>query len=421
MELKYDVVVVGAGAAGIMAAWEMALVGKSVIVLEARDRIGGRIHTLRDKNFHQPVELGAEFIHGNLKMTSLLLEKAGIKRNKVGGDMWKVQDGELTDQSGFIENYKDLENKFSKLTGDVPVSVFFENFLQDEKYEELRFSLKNYVEGYYAADITRASTFALRKELSESDDVQYRAENGYGTLIEWLCDQCRQKGVLIILSEPVNQVTWKDNEVQVETQNKTFTGRKILITVPIGVLQTESIRFSPALQQKMAAARALGFGPVIKTMLQFDEAFWKKDLGNLGFLFSEAPIPTWWTQYPKDTAMLTGWSGGPHALELKDLSREEIINKALHSLSTIFKVDKEQLSQKLTGALVANWVNDPYTIGGYSYDVVNGSEAKSILRQPEADTIFFAGEGLFEGPEIGTVEAALQSGRNTAHQIISVF
>ena len=117
--------------------------------------------------------------------------------------------------------------------------------------------------------------------------------------------------------------------------------------------------------------------------------------------------------------MITGWSGGPHANEIKDLSNEEILQKALESLSRIFKIDKADIQQKLKGWHVANWVKDPYSCGGYSYEVVNGVKIKQILKAPIENTIFFAGEGLFDGTEIGTVEAALFSGRETAHQIIA--
>jgi monoamine oxidase len=119
--------------------------------------------------------------------------------------------------------------------------------------------------------------------------------------------------------------------------------------------------------------------------------------------------------------MLTGWSGGPNAEKLKDLNNEEILLNALQSLSEIFSIDKTTLLQKLKGWHVANWLIDPYSCGGYSYEVVNGKRFKQIIKQPIDNTIYFAGEGLYDGPEIGTVEAALITGRETAHQIIAAF
>jgi monoamine oxidase len=234
--------------------------------------------------------------------------------------------------------------------------------------------------------------------------------------------------VQFFLSHPVKEIKWKKGDVEVVCEGETFHARKVLITVPVGVLQSETIHFSPAITNTINAAKTLGFGPVIKTLLQFDQPFWKnekftqgKDLDKLSFIFSKAIIPTWWTYYPKDVAMLTGWSGGPHAEELKDLSNEEILLKAIQSLSEIFSIDKTLLQQKLKGWHVANWVNDPYSCGGYSYEVVNGSNYKQIIKIPIENTIFFAGEGLIDGPEIGTVEAALSSGRETAFQMIAGF
>ena len=119
--------------------------------------------------------------------------------------------------------------------------------------------------------------------------------------------------------------------------------------------------------------------------------------------------------------MLTGWSGGPHADAIKDLSEKEILQKALESLSKIFSVDITQLQQKLRGWQVANWVNDRCSCGSYSYEVVNGRTFKQIIKTPIEQTIYFAGEGLYDGPEIGTVEAALFTGRETSHQMIADF
>jgi monoamine oxidase len=234
--------------------------------------------------------------------------------------------------------------------------------------------------------------------------------------------------VQFFLSHPVTKIEWQKNNVEAIANNKTFIAQKILITVPVGVLQSGAISFSPALSKQMLAAKQLGFGAVIKTILQFEEAFWKnkeltqqKDLSEMSFAFSQEVIPTWWTYFPKNVAMLTGWSGGPHAEILKDLHDEDILQKALDSLAQLFEVDISYLRQNLKGWHVANWVKDPYSCGGYSYEVVNGETAKKILKEPVEETIFFAGEGLFEGTEIGTVNAALVVGRDTAHQMIGLF
>jgi len=427
-ENYFDVIVIGAGAAGLMAALELVQAGKQTAVIEAKEDIGGRIHTIQDKRFELPVELGAEFVHGDLELTKLILKKAGIEQYTVSGDIWQDEDDELDEQKDFIEDYSLLNKKFKELKEDMSVAEFIENYLQGNEFEEARFTLKNYVEGYYAADTHKASTFALREELTTSSDKQYRVEGGYTKLVDYLYTQCKKKGVQFFLSHPVQEIKWQPGVAEVMTNQKNFSAKKLLITVPVGVLQAGSISFSPAIPDRINAIKELGFGPVIKTLLQFDEAFWKKNeftqgknIDKLSFIFSKAIIPTWWTYYPKDAAMLTGWSGGPHAEEIKDLNNEEIIQKALESLSEIFKASVSLLQKKLKAWHVANWVIDPYSCGGYSYEVVNGSKIRQIIKQPVENTIFFAGEGLFDGPEIGTVEAALYTGKETAHQMIASF
>ncbi|HEU4632690.1 MAG TPA: NAD(P)/FAD-dependent oxidoreductase [Flavisolibacter sp.] len=424
----YDVLIIGAGASGLMAALELVQTGKKIAIVEARNRVGGRIHTASDNRFSIPLEMGAEFVHGNLELTQLLLKKANAKYFRLSGDMWQSEKGRLQKQEDFIEDYSELEKKFKELKEDIPVAEFIKQSLQGKPYEDLRTTLQNYVEGYYAADTARASTKALCEELATSDDEQYRIDGGYKSLVDYLCREAEQKGCFFFLSQPVEKIYWSENAADVKTVSHTFSATKVLITVPLGILQSEQILFSPAIDEKINAAQQLGFGPVIKTILQFKNAFWKNtdftgnhDLDHLSFLFSKEEVPTWWTQYPKDVALLTGWLGGPNAEAVKHHNEEEILNKALGSLQSIFNVDLSYLRQHIQAACVANWATDPYNRGGYAYEVVNGPAIRKTLKEPEANTLFFAGEALYDGPEIGTVEAALVSGRDTAHRIIASF
>src|ERR671912_1169077 len=146
---EYDVVVVGAGAAGLIAALEVALTGRKVCVIEAKEKSGGRINTVFNERDY-PIELGAEFVHGDLPITMQILKKVGIKTYEVKGSIWRKKDGKLQEQEDFIEDFPDLEKKFKELKQDIPVSVFIEECLKDSKYEKLRFNLQNYVEGYSA-------------------------------------------------------------------------------------------------------------------------------------------------------------------------------------------------------------------------------------------------------------------------------
>jgi len=428
MQNLHDVVIIGAGAGGLMAAWELVQAGKKVAVVESRNRIGGRAHTVDDNRFVQPVELGAEFVHGNLELTQWLLKQTDANAYKVSGEIWQKENGQLQKQEDFIEGYSHLEKKFELLKEDISVADFIQQYLPEEKFEELRFTLKNYVAGYYAANTHEASTFALREDLTTSDDIQYRIEGGYKKLMDYLHKEAEQKGCFFHLSHTVQQVSWKEGYAEVITAQQTLYGKKVLVTVPLGVLQAEKIGFSPALNEKIAAAKQLGFGPVIKIILQFENAFWKnksvtngKDLHKLNFLFSEESVPTWWTQHPKDIALLTGWLAGPNAEAVKNNSEEELLQKALQSLASIFEIELPFLQQQLKGWHVANWVQDIYACGGYAYEVVKGKVLRKKMQEPVANTLFFAGEAFCNGPEIGTVEAAFASGREVARQMIASF
>lgn len=425
---SFDVIIVGAGAAGLIAALELTLTGKSVAILEAKDRIGGRIFTINDPLFESPVEAGAEFVHGNLELTLDLLKKAAVKTTKIKGNFWQKDKEHLKEQENFIEDYSDLEKKFKELKTDLSVANFISEHLAGDKYEELRFTLKNYVEGYYAANTNKASTFSLCEELKSGDEEQYRIEGGYIELVNHLHRYSVDKGALFFLSSPVKTINWKKGNVEVITENEIFRAKKLLLTVSLGVLQSRQIGFSPAITSKMEAVQQLGFGSVIKIIIQFKDAFWKekeitedKDLSKMAFLFSDEAVPTWWTQNPKQVNILTGWLGGPNAERMKDLSSEEITEKALESLSRIFRLEISFLKLKIIKVMNFNWTLDPFTCGGYAYEVVNGEKFRTELKSSIEETIFFAGEGLHGGAQIGTVEGALVSGRETAHQMIATF
>lgn len=421
---NFDIIIIGAGAAGLMAAKELSLSGKKIAVLEARDRTGGRIDTIAASGFAQPVDRGAEFVHGDLPLTKKLLKEAGAKLVAVSGSIWQHRDGSFQQKEDFIEQYEVLTQKCAQVKQDMPVAEFINTHLQGAEFESMCSSLKNYVEGYYAASLQKASTQAFCKEATGEDEDQYFIKGGYAKLAQHLEETCKKAGAAFFLLQPVWQLHWQKGRIEAITDKQTFTAQKALITVPIGVLQSGGITFFPALPHKTAAARALGFGHVVKIILSFSEAFWKqktrtgaKDLRHLGFLFSEAQISTWWTQHPQATNTLTGWLAGPKALFYNSHNKEELIQTALQSLSQVFKIGMPELQQALQGAETHNWSADPFTNGAYSFQVVGGAAHMQTILQPEEDTLYFAGEGLHNGPEIGTVEAALFSGQAAARKM----
>jgi len=428
-----DTIIIGAGAAGLAAAYELSKAGQKVIVLEARNRTGGRIYSYNDPEFLLPVEQGAEFIHGKAKITLGLLKKFGIKYYEEKGELWRSHKGELQEQGDFVEDMRLLKKKLNEVKDDMSIRDFLNMYFSEPQYESQRNSIKNYVEGYDAADIGKASTLAFRQELESSSEKQYRIEGGYETLISKLENECIKNNYSVFLSIVVKEINWGGTVVEVVSDiEERFTASKVLITVPLGILQSEqqpaSISFYPPLPEKINAARSIGYGSVIKLMYQFRQPFWEneevkkstgKDLRKMSFVFSDQEIPTWWTQLPENACQLTGWVAGPNAVKLKSLDEKAILKKGLESLSAIFKMSADELKEKIVDSRAVNWITDPFSLGAYSYPTVNAERFIHTLREPVNNTLFFAGEALGIKSLCGTVEAALESGIQAANEILN--
>lgn len=426
------VLIIGAGAAGLMAAKELAGHNLQVTVLEARERIGGRIHTLKEP-FTFPAEGGAEFVHGKLKTTLNLAKEAGLEVIKMEGSFWRVEQGKWKEEETFIENEKKLMYELEKLQVDVTMADFLKENFADEKYRSMRHTLKKYIEGYDAADTTKASAMAFREERQHQQDVQFRIAGGYKPLTDWLFKKAVEKGATVHLSQLVKKVAWVKGAITLTTSKDTFFADKVLVTVPLGVLQSSPdsaahISFEPSLLSTMKAFSRLGFGAVIKVIMQFSHPFWRdppvmerigKQITDLSFLLSDASIPTWWTQYPIEEPLLCGWLAGPEAAALKDVNAATLLEKAYESLSQLFQVPIAQLKKWTTLSTIMNWTADAFTLGAYTFATTHTREAKKIALEPVEDTLYFAGEALYEGSEMGTVEAALVSGKQTAATILA--
>src|SRR3954470_24283419 len=181
-----DILVIGAGASGLMAAKELSAKGKKVIVLEARNRAGGRIDTLPAKHFSHPVEAGAEFIHGNLELTQQLLKEYNIQYTKVEGSMLRNKNGKWQDTEEEIEGWGEMMQKMNGLKEDMTLTNFLNTFFNQEKYAALRQSALRFAQGFDVANEHDASVIALRSEWEYEEEEQYRMPGGYMQLIDAL-------------------------------------------------------------------------------------------------------------------------------------------------------------------------------------------------------------------------------------------
>ncbi|HVH81606.1 MAG TPA: NAD(P)/FAD-dependent oxidoreductase, partial [Stellaceae bacterium] len=311
------VVVVGAGAAGLMAARELARAGKRVTVLEARNRCGGRIWPLSVEEFGYPAEAGPEFIHGAARVTRELMREAGLHLSRRGGRRWSIQEGTWLPTERRLPEADRFYRALRDVTVDLPIAEFLEQRFGGPQHDELRRRILRTVQGYDAADPYRASTLALRDEwLAEDEGEGGRIAEGYGALIDFLAADCRERGGAIRFGAEIVALDRSGGRVVARCRNgEAVEVDAAVLTVPLPVLS--EIELPEMARERAAVAADIGFGNVVKFLFCFRSRWWAKqqelDLADLSFVLSDAPVPTWWTQYPAEHPVLTGWYAGPRA------------------------------------------------------------------------------------------------------------
>ncbi len=423
------VIIIGAGAAGLYAAKKLAEQKIQVSLVEARERTGGRIHTV-----YQPAtfETGAEFIHGNLEITMQLLKEASLKPLQMEGKWWTAENGRWEQNEDLIENEKELINALKELKQDEPIEVFLSTRFGSEKYASMREALRAFVEGYHAADIRHASAKAFLEDWQQADEEQFRVNNGYSVLLAYLLESAMKKGAVLYLNAPVTKVEWQKGKVTVSAENGVrINADKILFTIPLGVWKSAAgtkgtIRLEPALPQKEKAWQQLGYGSAIKLNLLFKQAFWQNtellnnihpDIHPLSFLLSDEEIPTWWTQFPQESFVLTGWMAGPKASTAEFEDENHVLNEALLSLSALFRIPEKDIRDLLIYSHITNWYTDAFARGSYSYATVATKKVLPVAVAPVDNTLFFAGEAFNDDVVLGTVEAAFTSADKAVKKI----
>jgi monoamine oxidase len=417
--MKYDIIIIGAGAAGLMAAHDLLKAGYRVCLLEAGAMAGGRIATLHDKSFTMPVETGAEFVHGKLPLTLDLLDAAGISYLPVEGNMIAVQNGKWLKHQAHDKHWNSFIRALKKLKTDLTIEQFLQQNFAGEEYTALKDAVKHYSEGFDLADIRNASALAAQREWAKQEETQFRIPGGYSQLTDHLLRTCEQLGVSVYFDTCVTTVRYDKQGVTAYSSNdRAFSASKAIITVSAGLMQSGALVFDPLPGDNfLPAFQELGFGDVIKVLLQFKNDFWTERSADIGFILSDEPIPTWWTQLPVKDNLLTGWLGGPEATIRSQQAANDLFALSLQSLASIFDTSAERLQQQVLNHRIFCWRQHPYVKGGYSYVKQGSVDTKKILSHPVDGMLFFAGEALFRGESQGTVEAALQSGRETAAKI----
>jgi monoamine oxidase len=420
-----SILIIGAGAAGLMAARELSARGHFVTLLEARERVGGRIHTIHSSAFSVPVEAGAEFVHGKLPVTLQLLQQAGIGYEPIAGKMVEVRNGHWHRQRSMVDGWNTLMEHLQTLKEDMTVREFLDTHFAGDRYIDLRRSVQRFAEGYDGADINKASILSLRDEWEKEDDEQYHINGGYGLLMDYLVACCIKQNCTLLLNAPVKHIRWQQGKVEaVASDGRVFMADKVIITTPLGLWQQPdvagNIHFTPTIDLQQQAFRDIGFSAVIKVSLEFKQSFWVEYEKELGFIFSEEILPTWWTQMPHPVPLLTGWINGPQAASFVQAGREKILQYAIYSLAGIFGLPVLFLERELVASQITDWGTDPFSLGAYSYDMLPSKKSRRLLQQPVADTLYFAGEALYEGAHPGTVEAALISGMAAAKKVTTI-
>jgi monoamine oxidase len=414
-----------------MAARELAIAGKETLILEARERIGGRIWPLPSENFGYHAQGGAEFVHGEAKVTTSLIRQAGLTLLPLDGEVWTLRGNQLSKYVGgptanpvFLAHADRFYTQLRALTHDIPLAQFLERYFNEDTYVAFRDWIRTIVEGYETADFRRISTFALREGwLGGEEWRQSRIKEGYGALLTFLESECRMHHVEICLNHKVNTIRADFSGIDVTCINGYMCRTQtVVVTCPLPILK--SLRFIPAIPEKITAASHIGFGQAIKILLRFKADWWRytlgDDLSKMTFLHCDGVIPTWWTQYPESYPVLTGWLSGISTEEFTHTSAKELLETAITSLANTFRVHEDFVHTQLLASKIVNWPADPFAQGAYSYVTPEAKQARKVLAEPVRDQIFFAGEALCSGTSTATVEGALASGKGTAEQILGL-
>ncbi len=424
VEKPKPIVVIGAGLAGLAAASELHKQGREVMILEARDRVGGRLWTSQ-KWSDAPMDLGASWIHGVLgNPITKLAQECDAERVTTSYDNSIIFDsnGDPLNERR-IEQLEELRTKLHRAIRDAQdddvdksIDEVAKNLAKrlkanQEAIQLLNFLVSSEFEQEYAGDAKRLSAYWYDSDKAFDGDDELFVE-GYQVIVDWL-----SKDQAIRLGEAVKSIEWSEDIVRIITHRGEFIADKVLITLPLGVLKGGLVKFAPELPRaKSNAISKLEMGTLNKCFLRFPDVFWPTDVDWLEYIPSEPGHWTEWVSFANaaDKPILLGFMAGNVARQIENLTDQQIVASAMATLRKIFGED----IPAPTDYQITRWFSDPFAHGSYSYNPV-GSHPKlrSELAKPVDGKLYFAGEAT-EEDYFGTAHGAYLSGIRAAREIL---
>ena len=417
------VLVIGAGIAGLAAANTLRQRGYAVQVLEANVRIGGRIWTSRMWP-DAPVDLGASWIHGTegnpitglAELANARLISTSYDSGQVfGSDGMAFDDAEAAQLEALSDSVAEVLAAAQDGEQDESVRVVVEreldfNSLTPAQQRLVDFVLTGTIETEYSGAASETSSFWFDdSEEFDGDDALFA--EGYSVIIDALAE-----GLDIVTGAEVNSIDHRDAGVKVTTSAGEFVGDHAVITVPLGVLQQETITFDPPLSAaKQEAINALGMGVLDKVYLRFTQTFWDPDVDWIEYVPADEDNWAQWVSLARPTGqpILLGFAAADFARRLELLTDAEIVASAIRTVRTIYGAaipDPESYQ-------VTRWAADPFTLGSYSYNALGADPTmREALAATEGASLFFAGEATSR-EYFGTVHGAYLSGIRAAEAV----
>jgi monoamine oxidase len=423
---KRRFIVVGAGISGLAAARLIADSGHEVIVLEARNRIGGRLHTSRIWP-DMPVDLGASWIHGaDLNPVKALADEAGVRTVATSYDRSLLH----IDPSLAATGIKDLDSAWAerlvsraiswadRQDSDVSVAAALDAVVSGDdlspgRQAQLAHYLAGTYEQEYAGPLNRLSAWHI-DEAKEFGGPDLVFPTGYDRLAIYL-----SRGLDIRTGHEVSEIVRTGKTVLTTCRNRTqFSADRIIVTVPLGVLKSGAIRFKPGLtEDKIRAVDRLGMGLLNKHFLRFERPFWPPDVDWHELI---KPDPGKWSQWVSFThalgkPVLLGLSGADAAQEVEEMVDRDVADATWAAVRRMFgsNVPAPEAIQ------ITRWRRDPFSRGSYSFTAVGSSseDRRALARPEDGGVLILAGEACNEDYP-GTVHGALLSGRAAATTLL---